>query len=105
MNICSVCHEDFASEAGYLEHTCTTNFTPTDVLHLGPEFLAIQRGSLERGLDRAKDGSAAATKTEEAIAQVDAAIEALPEEDRDRVKAYGAATGSDEVTPDEPYTA
>lgn len=33
MEVCSVCSGEFATEAEYLDHVCTTGFTPKDVEH------------------------------------------------------------------------
>jgi hypothetical protein len=32
-HVCGVCQESFDTEEQYLDHQCTTGFTPTDVEH------------------------------------------------------------------------
>jgi hypothetical protein len=52
MNTCSVCNEEFETEEAYLNHTCTTDFKPTEFEHqvkLNPAYEAISKAALERG--------------------------------------------------------
>jgi hypothetical protein len=52
MHICSICNEEFETEAEYLDHTCTTDFKPTDFEHqttLDPNYQTISDSALERG--------------------------------------------------------
>lgn len=78
-HICGVCNNEFASEEAYVEHTCTTGFTPAQPEHLGPEFLEVQKSALERGKEAIEPtDEVQIARQEEAIQTVVAAIESAP---------------------------
>lgn len=52
-HVCGKCEKEFAIEQEYLDHVCVvTGFTPKDIEHQGPEFLAISEAAQKRGAER-----------------------------------------------------
>jgi hypothetical protein len=51
-HICGRCNDEFLTEQEYLDHVCAaTGYQPTDPQHHGPEFAAVQKAALERGME------------------------------------------------------
>lgn len=51
-HICGTCTKEFATEQEYLDHTCTTGFTPKQPDHLGSDFKAVSERAVARGAKR-----------------------------------------------------
>jgi len=70
-HVCGVCNDEWLTEEEYLNHTCTTGFTPAQPEHLGPEFAEVQKAALERGLAHVDPADeVAVARQQEAIDQV-----------------------------------
>lgn len=54
-HICGVCNDEWLTEAEYLNHTCSTGFTPAQPEHLinstTPDFAEISQAAVARGAE------------------------------------------------------
>lgn len=48
-HVCGQCQKEFSTEGEYLDHECSSGFTPKDPENLGPEFQAVSEAALARG--------------------------------------------------------
>lgn len=64
-HICGVCKAEFGTEQAYLEHACTTGYTPQEPEHQGEDFALVSHAALTRGA--AKAGGEDKERTEKAI--------------------------------------
>lgn len=80
MTICGTCKAEFENDDKYLDHVCTTGFTPRDPDHLGPDFARVSKTATERGEKRVElegqglDPQAAQAKAAEVVAEANAVV-------------------------------
>lgn len=48
MDICGQCTKEFPSEQAYLNHSCITGYKPTEIEHLGENFVLQSKEALKR---------------------------------------------------------
>lgn len=57
---CGNCEGKFTEEQDYLDHECTTGFTPKDIEHqdelTGGEFSKVSESAIKRGEEKKEEG-------------------------------------------------